>query len=163
MDCYCPQTEPHSLTKSPIIHPKRRYAGSYVSTFDGHVYAFNDTNGSLVWDFFTGSSGYNNVYGSWPVKDVELVAGGMIYLNGGHTYNPPLFRGAHAYCLNATTGKLVWQILSFAEANSATCAAADGEFLLPNSYDNQIYAYGMGPSKTTVKRTLASELQLLHR
>ena len=91
--------------------PEVAYGCLYVSTFDGHVYAFNDTNGSLVWDFFTGSSGYNNVYGSWPVKVIELVAGGMIYLNGGHTYNPPLFRGAHAYCLNATTGKLVWQIL----------------------------------------------------
>jgi outer membrane protein assembly factor BamB len=130
--------------------PEVAYGCLYASTFNGHVYAFNDTTGALIWDYYAGNAGYNNVYGTWPLKVIELVAGGMIYLNGGHTYNPPLFRGADAICLNATTGAVIWKILSFAQANSATCAAADGEFLLPNSYDNQVYAYSMGPTKTTV-------------
>jgi outer membrane protein assembly factor BamB len=130
--------------------PTVAYGLLYCSTFDGNVYAFNDSTGALVWNFNAGSSGYNNVYGTWPIKVVELVAGGEVFLNGGHTYNPPMFRGSHVYAINATTGKEVWQILSFAHSNNPTTAAGDGEVFLPNSYDNMIVAYGMGPTKTTV-------------
>jgi outer membrane protein assembly factor BamB len=130
--------------------PELAYGLLYCSTFDGHVYAFNATTGELAWNFYAGPAGYNTVYGSWPLKIVELVADGKVFLNGGHTYNPPLFRGSHAYCLNATTGKEVWSILSFCEANSPTTAASDGVVFLPNSYDNNLYCYGQGRSATTV-------------
>jgi len=50
--------------------------------------------------------------------------------------------------LNITNGQLVWSIESFDTTNAM--AIADGIGLTLNSYDNQIYAYGMGPSKTTV-------------
>ncbi len=103
-------------------------------------YAFDETAGGLVWDWSAGPSGYDTVYGSWPVKVVELVADGKVYLNGGHTYNPPLYRGAQAYCLNATTGELIWQVDSFCESNSPVVAAADGVLLLPNAYDDPLYA-----------------------
>ena len=130
--------------------PISAYGMVYDSTFDGHCYAFNETTGELVWDWWAGPSGYDTVYGSWPVKVVELVADGKVYLNGGHTYNPPLYRGAQAYCLNATTGELIWQVDSFCESNSPVVAAADGVLLLPNAYDNQLYAYGVGQSATTI-------------
>ena len=71
--------------------------------------------GKLIWDWSAGPSGFNNVYGSWPVKVIEAVGGGKLYVNGGHTYNPPLYRGSNLYCINATTGKEIWQILSFAK------------------------------------------------
>ena len=130
--------------------PTMAYGMLYASTFDGNVYAFNATTGSLIWNFNAGSAGYNTVYGTWPIKVVELVADGKVYLNGGHTYNPPLFRGSQAFALNATTGAVVWQIDSFCHSNNPTTAAGDGVLFLPNSYDNQLYAYGMGPSKTTI-------------
>src|SRR5208337_5262984 len=47
-------------------------------------------------------------------------------------------------------GKELWSINDFPITNSATVAIADGYLVEPNAYDNQIYAYGMGPSKTTV-------------
>ncbi len=130
--------------------PEVAYGMLYCSTFDGHVYAFDIKDGKLVWNYDAGSAGYNTVYGTWPIKVVELVADGKVYLNGGHTYNPPLYRGSQAICLNATTGALVWEALSFCHSNNPTVAAADGELFMPNSYDNMLYAYGMGPSKTTV-------------
>ena len=131
-------------------YPCSAYGMLYTSTFDGHCYAWNTTNGKLVWDFYAGSAGYNTVYGTWPNKVIELVADGKVFLNGGHTYNPPLFRGSQAWCLNATTGDVIWNANSFCHSNNPTAAAADGEVFLPNSYDNSIYAYGMGASKTTV-------------
>jgi len=139
--------------------PIGAYGMIYDSTFDGHCYAWNATTGKLVWDWWAGPAGYNTVYNSWPVKTVELVADGKVYLNGGHTYNPPLFRGSRAVCLNATTGEEIWNILSFCQSNSPVTAAADGVITLPNAYDNLLYAYGKGRSATTVEAPAASITQ----
>ena len=50
--------------------------------------------------------------------------------------------------MNCTTGKLVWSIDAFdVDGRPVT---AYGIMTLINAYDNQIYAYGMGPSATTV-------------
>ena len=50
--------------------------------------------------------------------------------------------------LNATTGQLVWNNLGF---DDTATAVADGIMTSFNAYDGQIYAYGQGPSKTTVR------------
>ena len=136
--------------------PIGAYGMIYDATFDGHCYAWNATTGALVWDWWAGPAGYNTVYNSWPFKTVELVADGKVYLNGGHTYNPPLFRGSQAYALNATTGEVVWSINSFCQSNSPVTAAADGVLTLPNAYDNLLYAYGTGQSATTVEAPSAA-------
>jgi hypothetical protein len=47
-----------------------------------------------------------------------------------------------------TNGKVVWSIEAF-DCDSAP-AISDGIMTVPNDYDNQIYAYGMGPTQTTV-------------
>jgi outer membrane protein assembly factor BamB len=139
-----------------VYRPVSAYGLMYSSTFDGHCYAWNDTTGELVWDWYAGNAGLNTVYNSWPVKTIELVADGKVFLNGGHTYNPPMFRGSHAYALNATTGEEVWSILSFCESNSPVVAAADGTVLMPKAYDNLLYAYGKGRSATTVEAPLTA-------
>ncbi len=126
------------------------YGILYAGDFAGYLHAYNATTGAHLWDWYSGPSELNNVYNGWPVKVVETIADGLVFLNGGHTYNPPLFRGSHAYAINATTGKEVWQVASFCQANSATCVISDGVLVLPNAYDNQLYAYAPGPSATTV-------------
>ena len=73
--------------------------------------------------------------------------GTMLYLSEGHEYSPPLFHGAQVLALNATTGQLVWGNLAF---DDTATAVAYGIMTTFNSYDGQIYAYGQGPSKTTV-------------
>ena len=55
---------------------------------------------------------------------------------------------AKQLAINITNGQPVWSILGF-DVNEAP-AIAYGVMTTVNSYDNQIYAYGMGPSKTTV-------------
>jgi hypothetical protein len=70
------------------------------------------------------------------------------FLCEGHEYAPPLFLGAQQLALNTTTGKLIWSIDAFdVDANPEL---AYGIMTTLNAYDNQIYAYGQGPSKTTV-------------
>jgi hypothetical protein len=81
---------------------------------------------------------------------IDAIADGKLYVMGGHTYSPPLYHGAQLYCINATTGEEVWSINAFTTTNGPAAAIADGVLVEPNAYDCQIYAYGVGPSKTTV-------------
>jgi hypothetical protein len=58
-------------------------------------------------------------------------------------------------CINASNGALIWNFPVFgaylAGGNSGTdFAIADGILIGLNGYDNQIYAFGRGPSATTV-------------
>ncbi len=130
--------------------PVVAYGRLYASDFGGQVHAYDITTGKQVWQYSTGTSGYSTPYGIWPLVHVEAVAGDEVFLSGGHTYSPPLYLGAKLYVLNATTGEEVWSISSFDDSNAASAAIADGIFVKPNAYDNQLYAYGQGQSATTI-------------
>ncbi len=153
--CYFPDGG-NMWTYFAAYRPIEAYGMLYQGTFDGHVYAWDANTGELKWTWYAGDSGYDTVYGSFPGKVIELVADGKVFINQGHTYNPPMFRGSHAVAINATTGETVWQILSFCHSNSPVVGAADGVLLLPNSYDNQIYAYGKGRSAVTVDAPMSA-------
>ncbi len=118
----------------------------------GSVYAFDMKTGEKLWQFTTGSSGTETVYGNWPLWIINnydaAVAGGIVYVEGGHAYNPPMFKGSEIYAINATDGTLVYKSTGFYCGNPL--AISDGELLGLNSYDNQIYAYGKGRSAVTV-------------
>ena len=126
----------------------------YVFGFGGDIWAINIATGAILWytntNTLSGLAGSDTPYGVWPlwIFSSESIAGGVLFVNEGHEYSPPLFRGASQLALNITNGKLLWSIMSFDVTNSMTIS--DGIGVLLNAYDNQIYAYGMGPSKTTV-------------
>jgi len=107
-------------------------------------------NGKVNWYYSTGPSGYETPYANWPlwVFSDGTVADGKLFIPEGHTYSPPLFHGAQQLALNITNGQPVWSIESF--DTTQAMAVADGIGVVLNAYDNQIYAYGIGPSKTTV-------------
>ena len=126
----------------------------YMWGFGGTVYAIDMSNGNIVWHTTTeqisGPSGSDTPYGTWPIWtfSVGSVAGGMLFVPEGHQYSPPMFRGASQLAINTTNGQPVWSILGFDVTSGP--AIADGIMTAFNSYDNQIYAYGTGASKTTV-------------
>jgi hypothetical protein len=70
-----------------------------------------------------------------------------LYLSEGHEYSPPLFHGAQFLAINGTNGKLIWSELGFEDTGAEVSYNIITGF---NSYDGQVYAYGQGPSKTTV-------------
>jgi len=124
----------------------------YTWTFGGWVYCYNMTNGNLIWSWNDGSAGENTPYGVnplWIIGDFEAsLANGVLFVETGHDYGPPLFSGAQLYAINATTGTLIWSILNF---DSGSCpAVVDGCLLAFSGYDNQIYCYGKGLTGTTV-------------
>jgi hypothetical protein len=116
----------------------------------GDVYSYNLISGALNWQYHTPSGGADSPYGIEPIWTLQVgtVADGLLFLPEGHEYSPPLFHGAQQLALNITNGNVVWSILSFDVSDPL--AIADGIGVTLNAYDNQIYAYGMGPSATTV-------------
>jgi hypothetical protein len=69
-------------------------------------------------------------------------------------YSPPLFHQAQQLALNLTDGSVVWSIDAFDVTSGP--AISDGVMTTLNAYDNQIYAYGKGPTKLTVSAPGAS-------
>ncbi len=119
----------------------------YGLSADG-VHAFNLTTGQHLWDFKGVNSGADFPgFTYYPFEGATMtVADGKLYLQTGDTHGDPVFRGAQLYCVNATTGNEIWSIDSFYEG---VTPIADGILMALNGYDNQIYAYGMGPTRTT--------------
>ena len=127
------------------------YGNLYSWGLAGEVYCYDAKTGELKWSYNTGNSGIDSPFGSWPLgtwSDHHILADGKLYLRAGHDYTPPVFKGANIYCLDATTGDLLWKSLSFDIGSSPACA--DGYMVWFNGYDNQIYCYGKGPSAITV-------------
>jgi outer membrane protein assembly factor BamB len=122
----------------------------YIWAYGGDVWAYNLADGSLKWQYQTPSGGYESPYGTEPLWTftVGTVADGKLFLPEGHMYSPPLFHGAQQLALNLTTGEVVWSIDAFDVTSGP--AISDGVMTTLNAYDNQIYAWGKGPSKVTV-------------
>jgi hypothetical protein len=126
----------------------------YIMGFGGDIWAIDAKTGEQVWytstNILLGPAGSDTPYGVWPlwVFSGGSIAGGVYFLNVGHEYSPPLFRGAKQLAINTTDGSLVWEISGFDVTNAATIV--DGYVTVLNAYDNQLYTYGKGPSHITV-------------
>ncbi len=126
----------------------------YYTGYGGLVYCYDLKNGNLLWTYGNGGAGNstssNTVYpGVYPTF-ISSIGNGILYLKtAAHTLETPLYKGALARALNATTGEEIWTISAIQSEVSRT-AIADGYATLFNGYDNSIYSIGKGPSVTTV-------------
>lgn len=124
------------------------YGNLYSMGYDGRVYAFDANTGKIVWKFYCGNSGSETPYGSWPFFGGPIVADNVVFANNGeHSPNQPLYRGEKLYAIDANTGQNIWNISGWLVVH----AIADGYLITVNNYDNQMYAFGKGPSATTIK------------
>jgi hypothetical protein len=116
----------------------------------GIVYCYDIQTGKRVWvdDI---RDPLNEILWSpnWPER-IQFIADGKIYLcYMEHSPNIPLPRGGPWVCLNATTGEEIWS-MSLMYYYRTNTVMGDGIIAMMNSYDQQIYAIGKGPSATTV-------------
>jgi hypothetical protein len=131
------------------------YQGMFFSVgYSGVVIAYNLTTGKQVWNYTAQQVGFESPYGNYPIG-IACIADGKIYTIGSeHSPTQPMWRGPNLRCINATTGKELWKILFWGGAMSPTDAAnvqmADSYIVGLNYYDMQLYAFGKGPSATTV-------------
>jgi outer membrane protein assembly factor BamB len=125
-----------------IHHGKLLIYGGYAGT----IMAYNATTGEELWTYNSEGIGSETPYGNYPI-DISAITEDKAYLMAWeHSYTHPLIRGPCLRCLNLTDGTEIWSILDFGTGG----ALADGILLDSNSQDNMIYAYGKGPSATTV-------------
>jgi hypothetical protein len=122
----------------------------YIWLYGGDVYSYKILTGAFNWEYHTPTAGLESPYGRntiWTFT-VGSIADGKLFVPEGHMYSPPLFHKARQLALNLTTGKEVWSIEAFDVTSGP--AISDGIMTTLNAYDNQIYAWGKGPSKLTV-------------
>ena len=126
------------------------YGRLYITSMSGRIYCLDIKTGERLWTFYAGSAGYETPYGHYPfLTDLTAADGKIFAINGEHSENTPLYKGYKVYAIDAYTGEALWDIAG--NTGHYRCMpVADGYLLSPNIYDNRIYCFGKGPSKTTV-------------
>ncbi len=129
------------------------YGMLFREAYDG-VYAFNWTNGKIVWHYEAqAGSAYESPYidknGTtvYSFNTGATIADGKMWTyNTEHTESWPLTRGWGLHCINITDGTLVWKIAN----PMSPGAVADGYLSAADSRDGYTYVYGKGKSATTI-------------
>jgi outer membrane protein assembly factor BamB len=131
------------MNYSPLIANGKLFAGSW----DGYVHAFDIETGEELWKFYSGDSGRETVFGSWPFWNGPIVADGVVFAGTGEeTPTQPLTRGGRIFAIDEETGQEIWSLSGY----MALRAIADGYLITYNGYDNLMYCFGKGPSATSV-------------
>jgi hypothetical protein len=132
------------------------YGKVYASGYGGVIFCYDGLTGDLLWSYGNGGPGNSTnsgfaVPGHYPTS-INAIANGVLYtVTTEHTIQTPIYKGALCRAINATTGEEIWTLSSnVAEFNNMNYALADGFAAWFNSYDNQIYSVGRGPSAMTV-------------
>ena len=128
------------------------YGMFYRCSYDG-IYAFNWTNGNIVWHYVDPAvpfeTPYTDVNGSqcYSFNGGGFAADGKLYTyNTEHTPTYPLTRGWGLMALNITNGERVWRI----EFSGSPGEISDGYLVAGNGYDGKMYVFGKGQSATTL-------------
>ena len=141
----------------PIVGGVAAYGNLYSTGYAGILYCWNLTTGTLEWTWGNGGAGnssyagFNTPFGVYPMQ-INAIGNDVVYMvTTEHTIETPLFKGAFASAINATTGAQIWTLSDYTgEFFGTSYAMADGYNTWFNGYDNSIYVVGRGPSQTTV-------------
>jgi hypothetical protein len=129
--------------------------------YGGILMAYDLTTGESVWNYTAEGVGFESPYGNYPIGIACMADGnGLIYTaSSEHSPTQPLWRGPNLRCINATDGTEVWSILfwgaNMGPVDPSNIAMADGILVGNNYFDNELYAFGKGPSATTVSGPLS--------
>lgn len=126
-----------------VYHNGVHFMGSY----DGHVYAYNNKDGKLVWQSDYLGEEFESVYNNQPFNGRSAGADGKLYYSTDTTYRAmPRTRFHVTVCINETTGKFLWKLPIAIQPT----AIADG-YLVGRDGDNGMqYVVGKGQTATTV-------------
>jgi hypothetical protein len=132
------------------------YQGKLLTCgYGGVLVAYDIKTGKVQWNYTAANVGFESPYGNYPIG-IGCIADGKIYLGScEHSPGQPLWRGSYIRCINASNGAELWKCSLFGVtltggASGSNFAISDGYLTALNSYDNQIYCFGKGPSATTV-------------
>jgi outer membrane protein assembly factor BamB len=127
------------------------YKGMWIDCggYGGTVRAFEAKTGTLLWNWTAPSVGIDETAYQYTPTYLGFLSGdGLLYLySNEHSVNNPIRRDAQIWCLNVTSGKMVWMLTNWP---SSAPILVDQRLLVVDSHDNELYCFGKGPSATTV-------------
>ncbi len=125
------------------------YGKVYIWDLGGYVTAIDLETGKIAWTYYNGDAGYDTPFESYPIfgYNRHTIADGKLFLSEGIMYTPPL-HPSYRIAINCTDGTLVWKILAYSSTTAGP--VGDGYLISFDSFDNQIYSFGKGPTVTTV-------------
>ncbi len=129
------------------------YGKLYSNGVGGIVYCYDVATGETLWTY-NAEDQYAESYlsGNWWLL-TTFISDGKIYIgHQEHSTLNPMPRGAPFICLNATDGSLIWRIDGAFRQTHWGGPAIIGDSIIAtmDTYDQQIYAIGKGPSAMTV-------------
>jgi outer membrane protein assembly factor BamB len=124
------------------------------ASLGGTVYAYNITTGKLIWTY-NATDPYHESYigNNWWTVPVAVTDDGKIYIGSmEHSAQEPKPRGAPFFCLNVTTGELLWRINGAFRQTRWGGRGIIGDSIIAtmDTYDQNVYAIGKGPTAMTV-------------
>ena len=103
----------------PDVQGVAAYGKLYSSGFGGIVYCYDMANGDLLWTYGNGgagnstNAGFNTAYGTYPTF-IYAIGNGVVYtITNEHTIETPIYKGALARAVNATTGAEIWTLSDY--------------------------------------------------
>lgn len=126
------------------------YGMIFDQSYSGLV-ALDWQTGHVVWTFIAPAPPFETPYttngtNQYSFEGAEIADGKIYAFTCEHSPSAPLTRGWKLFCVNATTGKGIWNITG----DMSPGPIADGYLTAGNFYDGYLYAFGKGQSATTV-------------
>jgi hypothetical protein len=144
---------PHNYLDIYSIGQRIEYDKLYSVGQAGQLHCWDLTDGKLLWIYNATDQYSEFLWGNHWSQDILFINDGKIYLfHSEHSPVNPLFRGAPAICLDAETGEEIWRVDGLFRKTDWGGGPIMGDSVIAmyNSYDQQVYAIGKGPSATSV-------------
>ncbi|HLN45525.1 MAG TPA: PQQ-binding-like beta-propeller repeat protein, partial [Candidatus Sulfotelmatobacter sp.] len=144
-----------SDTVSLTFGPDRIFAyGQLISaTVGGTAYSYDAKTGKLLWTYNATDYYHESYLGNdWWIVPVAVTDGKLYIGSMEHSPLDPKPRGAPFICLNATTGAEIWRADGLFRQTRWGGRGIIGDSIIAtmDTYDQQIYGIGKGPTSTTI-------------
>ncbi|MDR2707815.1 MAG: PQQ-binding-like beta-propeller repeat protein [Nitrososphaerota archaeon] len=126
---------------------------TFMGSYDGHVYAYNVTNGNLVWKSEYIGADDETIYGNQPYTGSAVGANGILYYSTATVYSlMPRTRFHEIVAINETTGQFLWKL----PIGMNPTAVVNGYLIATNSENGMQYGIGKGQTQTTITAPLTT-------
>jgi hypothetical protein len=148
----------NALEDSPGNVRHIAYGNLYSASIGGIVYCYDVMTGDLKWSYQV-TDPYSEMLWSnnWWVKPLFITDGKIYVAHTEHSAVDPRPRGAPFVCLDAETGEEIWRIDGAFRTTrwGGRGIIGDSIIALMDTYDQQVYGIGKGPSSLTAQAPMS--------